>query len=75
MLTKIIVKLTKYLELQKIIIRDDNDGGFQIPIPDEDTLSKLQLRVLLSARSAYQRMIIATSFIDSKKPGTTEPLR
>ena len=35
-------KLTKYLERQKIIIRDDNDGGFQIPIPDEDTLSKLQ---------------------------------
>ena len=42
MLTKIINKLTKYLERQKIIIRDDNDGGFQIPIPDEDTLSKLQ---------------------------------
>lgn len=41
-LTKIIHKLTKYLERQKIIIRDDNDGGFQIPIPDEDTLSKLQ---------------------------------
>ncbi len=40
-LTKIINKLTKYLERQKIIIRDDNDG-FQIPIPDEDTLSKLQ---------------------------------
>lgn len=30
------------MERQKIIIRDDNDGGFQIPIPDEDTLSKLQ---------------------------------
>lgn len=41
-LTKIIHKLTKYLERQKIIIRDDDDGGFQIPIPDEDTLSKLQ---------------------------------
>jgi hypothetical protein len=41
-LTKIIVKLTKYLERQKIIIRDDDDSGFQIPIPDEDTLSKLQ---------------------------------
>lgn len=41
-LTKIINKLTKYLERQKIIIRDDDDGGFQIPIPDEDTLSKLQ---------------------------------
>lgn len=41
-LTKIISKLTKYLERQKIIIRDDGDGGFQIPIPDEDTLSKLQ---------------------------------
>ena len=41
-LTKIINKLTKYLERQKIIIRDDNEGGFQIPIPDEDTLSKLQ---------------------------------
>jgi hypothetical protein len=41
-LTKIIHKLTKYLERQKIIIKDDNDGGFQIPIPDEDTLSKLQ---------------------------------
>jgi hypothetical protein len=41
-LAKIIQKITKYLERQKIIIRDDNDGGFQIPIPDEDTLSKLQ---------------------------------
>ena len=41
-LTKIIHKLTKYLERQKIIIRDDDNGGFQIPIPDEDTLSKLQ---------------------------------
>jgi hypothetical protein len=41
-LTKIINKLTKYLERQKIIIRDDNDGDFQIPILDEDTLSKLQ---------------------------------
>ena len=41
-LTKIINKLTKYLERQKIIIRDDDDGGFQNPIPDEDTLSKLQ---------------------------------
>ena len=41
-LTKIINKLTKYLERQKIIIRDDDDGDFQIPIPDEDTLSKLQ---------------------------------
>jgi hypothetical protein len=41
-LGKIIVKLTKYLERQKIIIRDDDEGGFQIPIPDEDTLSKLQ---------------------------------
>ena len=28
--------------LTKIIIRDDDNGGFQIPIPDEDTLSKLQ---------------------------------
>ena len=41
-LTKIIHKLTKYLERQKIIIRDDDNGGFKIPIPDEDTLSKLQ---------------------------------
>jgi hypothetical protein len=41
-LAKIIIKLTKYLERQKIIIKDDNDGGFQNPIPDEDTLSKLQ---------------------------------
>jgi len=29
------------MERQKIIIRDTEDG-FQIPIPDEDTLSKLQ---------------------------------
>ncbi len=41
-LTRIIHKITKYLERQKIIIKDDNDGGFQIPIPDEDTLSKPQ---------------------------------
>lgn len=41
-LTKIIHKLTKHLERQKIIIRDDEEGGFQMPIPDEDTLSKLQ---------------------------------
>ena len=40
-LSKIISKLTKYMERQKIIIRDSEDG-FQIPIPDEDTLSKLQ---------------------------------
>ncbi len=30
------------MERQKIIIKDDDDSGFQIPIPDEDTLSKLQ---------------------------------
>ncbi len=43
-LTKIIHKITKYLERQKIIIRDDNDGGFQLPIPDEDTLSKAKAK-------------------------------
>jgi RNase P protein component len=41
-LSKIIHKITKYLERQKIIIRDDDDGGFQLPISDEDTIARLQ---------------------------------
>ena len=40
-LAKIIARLTKYLEKQKIIIKD-NEEDLQLPIQEEDTLSKLQ---------------------------------
>lgn len=41
-LNQIIQKITKHLEKQKIIVRDDENGGYQIPIPGEDTISQLQ---------------------------------
>jgi hypothetical protein len=40
-LKQIITKLTKYLERQKIIVKD-NDQAFQLEIPEEDTFSRLQ---------------------------------
>lgn len=40
-LTKIICRLTCYLERQQIIVRD-NDSEFQLQIPQEDTFSRLQ---------------------------------
>lgn len=40
-LAQIIKRLTKYLERQKIIVKD-NDSEFQLEIPDEDTFSRLQ---------------------------------
>jgi len=40
-LNQIIKRFTKYLERQKIIIKD-NDQEFQLEIPEEDTFSKLQ---------------------------------
>jgi len=40
-LAQIITRLTRYLERLKIIVKDD-EGGFQLEIPDEDTFSKLQ---------------------------------
>ena len=40
-LGKIIKRFTKYLEKQKIIIKD-SDQGIQLEIPEEDTFSKLQ---------------------------------
>ena len=40
-LLQIIKKITKYLERQKIIIKEENQD-FQLPIDEEDTLSKLQ---------------------------------
>ncbi len=39
-LAQIIKRLTKYLERQKIIAKDNEN--FQLEIPDEDTFSKLQ---------------------------------
>jgi len=39
-LAQIIKRLTKYLEKQKIIVKDNEN--FQLEIPDEDTFSKLQ---------------------------------
>jgi hypothetical protein len=41
LLLQIIKKITKYLERQKIIIKEENQD-FQLAIDDEDTLSKLQ---------------------------------
>jgi hypothetical protein len=68
-LTKIIHKLTKYLERQKIIIKDDNDGGFQIPIPDEDTLSKLQATSVTyrfaTGKSKGKKAIVLKSVTDT----------
>ena len=40
-LAKIIRRLTRYLERQKIIVKDE-DGTFQLQIDEDDTLSKLQ---------------------------------
>jgi hypothetical protein len=70
-LTNIIKKTTKCLERQKIIFKDDNDGGFQMPIPNYDTLSKLQatsVTYLQSPKSDCQLMIMAMSHIGSKNP-------
>ena len=40
-LAKIIHRLTRYLERQQIIVKD-NDSEFQLQIPQEDTFSRLQ---------------------------------
>lgn len=40
-LNKIITRLTRYLERQKIIVKDEDDN-FRLPIPEEDVLSRLQ---------------------------------
>ena len=40
-LSQIIKRLTKYLERQKIIVKD-NDNDFQLEIPEEDSFSRLQ---------------------------------
>jgi len=40
-LVAIIKKLTRYLEKQNIIVKDEDDN-FQLSIPDEDSFSKLQ---------------------------------
>ena len=74
-LTKIISKLTKYLERQNIIIRhDDNDGGFQIPIPDEDTLSKLQATSVTyrfaTGKSKGKKAIVLKSVTDNDHTAT-----
>jgi len=73
-LTKIIHKITKYLERQKIIIRDDNDGEFQIPIPDEDTLSKLQATSVTyrfaTGKSKGKKAIVLKSVTDTDHSAT-----
>jgi RNase P protein component len=40
-LSKIIKRLTRYLEKQKIIVKD-SDNDFQLSIPEEDSFSRLQ---------------------------------
>lgn len=73
-LAKIISKLTKYLERQKIIIRDDDNGGFQIPIPDEDTLSKLQAGSVTyrfaTGRSKGKKAMVLKSITDNDHTAT-----
>lgn len=73
-LTKIIVKLTKYLERQKIIIRDDDDDGFQIPIPEDDTLSKLQVTSVTyrfaTGKSKGKKAIVLKSVTDNDHTAT-----
>jgi hypothetical protein len=73
-LTKIIQKITKYLERQKLIIKDDNDGGFQIPIPDEDTLSKLQATSVTyrfaTGKSKGKKAIVLKSVTDTDHSAT-----
>lgn len=73
-LTKIIQKITKYLVQQKIIIKDDNDGGFQIPIPDEDTISKLQATSVTyrfaTGKSKGKKALVLKSVIDSDHTAT-----
>jgi len=73
-LSKIIQKITKYLERQKIIIKDDNDGGFQIPIPDEDTLSKLQATSVTyrfaTGKSKGKKAIVLKSVTDNDHSAT-----
>jgi len=59
----------KYLERKKIIIRDDNDGGFQIPIPDEDIQSKLQVTSVTyrfaTGKSKGRKAIVLKSVSDN----------
>lgn len=73
-LSKIIHKLTKYLEQQKIIIRDDDESGFQIPIPDEDTLSKLQASSVTyrfaTGKSKGKKAIVLKSVTDTDHTAT-----
>jgi hypothetical protein len=73
-LTKIIQKITKYLERQKLIIKDDNDGGFQIPTPDEDTLSKLQATSVTyrfaTGKSKGKKAIVLKSVTDTDHSAT-----
>lgn len=68
-LLKIIHKITKYLERQKIIIRDDSDDGLQLPIPDEDTLSKLQATSVTyrfaTGKSKGKKAIVLKSITDN----------
>ena len=73
-LTNIIQKVTKHLEKQKIIIRDDDNGGFQIPIPDEDTLSKLQASSVTyrfaTGKSKGKKAIVLKSVTDNDHTAT-----
>ena len=73
-LRKIIQKITKCLERQKIIIKDDSDGGFQIPIPDEDILSKLQATSVIyrfaTGKSKGKKALVLKSITDKDHTAT-----
>lgn len=73
-LAKIIAKLTRYLERQKIIIKDDENDGFQLPIPDEDTLSKLQATSVTyrfaTGKSKGKKALVLKSVTDNDHTAT-----
>ncbi len=62
------------MERQKIIIRDDNDGGFQLPIGDEDTLSKLQATSVTyrfaTGKSKGKKALVLKSVTDNDHTAT-----
>lgn len=62
------------MERQKIIIRDDDDGGFQIPIADEDTLSKLQATSVTyrfaTGKSKGKKAMVLKSITDNDHTAT-----
>lgn len=64
-LTEIINKITRYLEKSGIIIKDDENKEFQLEIPQEDSLSRLQAaavtyRFAVGANKGKKALVLKT---------------